>query len=341
MQKILSIIIPSYNMECYLSQCLDSLICTSMKDLDIIVVNDGSKDATLEIANRYVSQYPNSIRVIDKPNGNYGSCINAALKNVKGKYVKVLDADDSFMTSNLDEFIEYLKQVDSDLVISNYQIVDGDRNPVKDIIFAPSRQSATFEEVIPRLLRADFQMHAVTYKSSVFEALDYRQSEGLSYTDMEWMFLPMTRVESVSFFEKIVYKYLVGREGQTIDVGVSLKAISQTATVLEKMLMDYAGVKNTISPSHLKYLGHRFRIKVPSVYRIILLKQDDVKQWDRLKVFDSILAENAPDLYPEFDRETIRIIPFHFIKYWRKHYHGESLLPITLSSRIVRTLIRL
>lgn len=122
--KILSIIIPTYNMELYLKRCIDSLVTAkqTLGDTEIIVVNDGSKDKSLSIANGYKELYPESLIVIDKTNGNYGSCINAALKIASGKYIKVLDADDWFNTNALVEFVMCLKSLDVDLVLTDYTV---------------------------------------------------------------------------------------------------------------------------------------------------------------------------------------------------------------------------
>ena len=91
MNKILSLIIPTYNMAELLPRCLDSIIASGVNEsIEAIVVNDGSKDNSLEIAKKYEEQHPECITVIDKPNGNYGSTINAALPVAKGKYVKIL-----------------------------------------------------------------------------------------------------------------------------------------------------------------------------------------------------------------------------------------------------------
>jgi glycosyltransferase involved in cell wall biosynthesis len=71
--KQLSIIIPAYNMEAYLPQCVESMIrTTSRTALEIVIVNDGSEDRTLRVAQKYAEKYPDTIRVIDKQNGNYG-----------------------------------------------------------------------------------------------------------------------------------------------------------------------------------------------------------------------------------------------------------------------------
>lgn len=96
MDKILTIIIPTYNMEKYLRHCLDSLIVPNMDKVEVLMINDGSKDSSSAIGHEYQNRYPKTFRVIDKENGNYGSCINRGLKEATGKYVKVLDADDSF-----------------------------------------------------------------------------------------------------------------------------------------------------------------------------------------------------------------------------------------------------
>ena len=83
--KTLSVIIPSYNMEEYLPYCLDSILIESvLSRLEVVVVNDGSNDSTSRIAHEYEMKYPDTVVVIDKSNGNYGSCINAGLNISSG-----------------------------------------------------------------------------------------------------------------------------------------------------------------------------------------------------------------------------------------------------------------
>lgn len=120
--KLLSIVIPTYNMEEWLPRCLDSLAnnVSILSDLEILVVNDGSKDRSLEIAQEYASKYPGIIIAIDKPNGNYGSCVNRGLQESTGKYFRILDADDWVDTDGLVSLIELAKTIDVDAIFTHY-----------------------------------------------------------------------------------------------------------------------------------------------------------------------------------------------------------------------------
>lgn len=101
MNKIRTIILPSYNMEAYLDGCHSSLVVDDgrMHLFEALVINDGSTDRTSEIGHAYEARFPDTFRVIDKPNGHYGSCVNRGLAEARGSYVKMLDADDRFSSA--------------------------------------------------------------------------------------------------------------------------------------------------------------------------------------------------------------------------------------------------
>ena len=125
MNKILTIVVPTYNMQDYLNRCLDSLIVVPelMGQLEVLVINDGSKDNSSVIGHEYEARYPNTFRVIDKENGNYGSCVNRGLAEAKGKYIKILDADDWFNTKEFEDYLRNLSTVEVDLVLTSYYFV--------------------------------------------------------------------------------------------------------------------------------------------------------------------------------------------------------------------------
>jgi glycosyltransferase involved in cell wall biosynthesis len=120
-EKLLSIIVPTYNMERYLSRCLDSLLVSSIIEyIEILVVNDGSKDQSSAIAHNYQERYPQSVKVIDKENGGYGSVLNIGLLNASGKYLKICDSDDWFDSEAFRDFVFQLSKLDTDVVYNSY-----------------------------------------------------------------------------------------------------------------------------------------------------------------------------------------------------------------------------
>ena len=92
MPKI-SIIIPCYNVEKYIKQCLESVVNQTLKDIEIICINDGSTDSTLEILREYENR-DNRIKVISKQNSGYGASMNIGLETAKGEYVGIVESDD-------------------------------------------------------------------------------------------------------------------------------------------------------------------------------------------------------------------------------------------------------
>lgn len=116
--KLLTVVIPAYNSSSYLGKCLESLLVEDvMNDVEIIIVNDGSTDETLKIAELFRDKYPEYFVVVNKENGNYGSCMNAALRIAKGKYFRTLDSDDWFSKTEYIEFVHDLSLTDADMLM--------------------------------------------------------------------------------------------------------------------------------------------------------------------------------------------------------------------------------
>ena len=91
--KLLTIAIPCYNSQDYMEHCIKSLLVGG-EDVEILIVDDGSKDATPEIADSYARRYPTIVRAIHQENGGHGSAVNAGIRNATGLYYKVVDSDD-------------------------------------------------------------------------------------------------------------------------------------------------------------------------------------------------------------------------------------------------------
>ena len=135
-EKILSIIIPMYQAERFIAKCLDSLLTDQrcLTYLEILIVNDGSRDRSGKIAAGYREKYPDSIRLIEKENGGHGSAVNAGVEQCSGKYFKVLDADDWVSPGGLKAVTEkFLVMEEADMVLAGFTIYDMNTKKVRHI----------------------------------------------------------------------------------------------------------------------------------------------------------------------------------------------------------------
>ena len=329
MNKVLSIVVPSYNMEAYLSKCLGSLVIGDnefQQKLDVIVVNDGSKDRTSEIAHGFEVKYPGVFRVIDKPNGNYGSCINAALPVAEGKFIKVLDADDSFDESGFVRFVKYLDTCDADLVISDYDVVDEDGNVTEQRTYDfPTDKILSLKEfgATSRYL----SMHAYTYRTDMIRSTGYKQLEGVSYSDSEWILLPLVGVRDIAYCSGTVYQYLRGRVGQTMEVAHISKNFWMRASLALDMLRQFEHMKSAASPMAIDYLTPRLTNVVAGVYRGGIFGFCGRPVTLNLFDFDVNLKKDFPEFYDAVASETYSDrIPYRFIRSWRNKSMSRLLL---------------
>ena len=311
MSKLLTIVVPTYNMEAYLNRCLDSLLISDeqMKLLEVLVINDGSKDNSSAIAHEYEAKYPNTFRVIDKENGNYGSCVNRGLREASGKYIKVLDADDWFDTTVFIEFITTLQNTNADLIISDFSEVDENGNITK--VHKYKIDNSEMIDMNPQLF--DMWMHAVTYRTDNLRSIGYHQTEGISYTDQEWIFHPMITVKSIKGFDKSLYQYLVGRAGQTIDMNVWHHNMSHEIKTLKNRILLFSSI--TDCGYAKKYLLARLEGIALLVYKRALLYFCD----NSIVELDQFIKENDNYLYEYLETSVARgDMSYKFIKLWRK-----------------------
>ena len=319
MEKILTIVIPTYNMQDYLRRCLDSLIVSEeqIKQLEVLVVNDGSKDNSSAIAQEYQDKYPDTFRVIDKENGNYGSCVNRGLKEATGKYIKILDADDYFNSGNLASFMFFLRGIDVDLVISDHDIInESGKVTAMRSYKMPENKVLFFHDYCDNVLHY-IQMHAVTYNRHIFDGLEYHQTEGISYTDQEWIFLPMSRVKTFMYFNNVLYMYFIGRQGQTMDAKVMARSVSHIIKIVQN---SFDALKRCdLSVESLKtYLYDQLAYNIGSVYNLAI-KYKAISKEETID-FDTYVRDNNMEIYNKMASfQFSHRIPFHYISYWRKH----------------------
>lgn len=139
MEKILSISVAAYNVASTLKETIDPFIESGVLDqLDIMIVDDGSKDDTAKIAQEYADNYPSSIRLISKENGGWGSTVNTGIRLAQGKYFRQVDGDDHYNAENMPAYIDALRNSDADMVITPYITYD---DSTGEVVFSRKLQS--------------------------------------------------------------------------------------------------------------------------------------------------------------------------------------------------------
>ena len=329
MEKLLTIIIPCFNMEQYLRGCLDSLSLWDDEHgrlLEVLVINDGSKDNTSQIAHGYAADFPNSVKVVDKGNGHYGSCINAGLSIAQGKFVKILEPDDVFDKNGFGGFLSELAHLEAsgelktvDLLLTGFvkNTPSGQVILRSNLEYTP-RKPMDFEE-FQAPLKYHILLPAVTYRLSILKEIDYHQTEGCPYTDIEWLCVPMHKVQNVMYLPYVVYMYLIGRDGQTIEQSTFSRNVNVILRLISCLLKRYDSFLDARRPAVRKYVDKVLLAQIAIIYRAYLIDKGINLRIEDLKAFDDLLKRMTPNLYCASDFIIkSKFFSYHYVRCFRK-----------------------
>lgn len=229
--KIVTVIIPCFNVQNTLQKTLDSLAaCKEKEEMEIIIVNDGSKDNTEKMAEKFKEQYPDIFIVINKENGGHGSTINRGLDAASGKYFIVLDGDDWIKSDVFDDFINYLKNHEEDLIVTGHFRYDIETETMERCCYEEEGGTCCDVEYLnTRGYR--IPMTDICYKTSLLHDIGLHIQEGIFYVDEEYCSIPFINVSTISFFGNAFYVYRIGDVNQSISVLNKVKRITHMKKV--------------------------------------------------------------------------------------------------------------
>lgn len=241
--KLLTVVVPTYNIECYIGRCIESFqsVNETYYDLfEILVINDGSEDNSISVVEELIDGSPLDFQIINKMNGGHGSTINRGIQEAQGKYFKVVDGDDWIDTFQFEKFLDYLSEIDVDMIVSDFteqHIYDG------SVVRHDFRSKFEVGKVIQSLPDFRIPMHALTYKLSILKNNNILISENTFYVDMEYTLLPMEYVKNYVYFNLDIYQYFLGRPDQSMNINVMKQKADHHEKVTKRILDFYSKIR--------------------------------------------------------------------------------------------------
>ncbi len=244
--KVLSIAIPCYNSEDYMEKCIDSLL-PGGEDVEILVVDDGSKDMTPEIADAYQKKYPGIVRAIHQENGGHGAAVNAGIRHATGLFFKVVDSDDWVDGKSYRAILQKLKELAGgsetlDMMISNFVYEKQGAKHKKVMRYAsvlPQDRLFRWEDA-KRFRKGQYiLMHSVIYRTQLLRDCGLKLPEHTFYVDNIFVYQPLPYVKNMYYMDVDFYRYFIGRDDQSVNEKVMIGRIDQQIRVNKLMIETY------------------------------------------------------------------------------------------------------
>lgn len=304
--KLISFVIPAYNSENYLHTAIDSLL-PIIDDIEIIIVNDGSKDNTSQIAHTYQARYPKHIVVIDKENGGHGSGVNSGLNAATGLYYKVLDSDDWMDEESLYKLVNqmklHLKRKESpDLYITNfvYEHVEDKTAYERDYSENfPQYRLFKWHELSKKFKYSKtLLMHALIYKTKVLRDAGLVLPEHTFYVDNIVAYQPLPFVNTIYYMKLPLYRYFIGRSDQSITLKNITGRYKQQIKVFEILSSTYSYAEIKRMPKGLQTYMKHFLASIMTITIMFTIggkeperKRDLKALWRKIKADDKALYQ--------------------------------------------------
>lgn len=307
MQKLLSIAIPSYNSESYMEHCIESLL-TGGERVEILVVNDGSKDRTAEIADRYAAEYPTIVKAIHQKNGGHGEAVNAGIRHATGKFYKVVDSDDWVDEVALQKVLDTLEvyQDDIELLISNfvYEKQGAKHKKVMEYSrYLPINRVFTWDDMKPFPIGKYLLMHSVIYKTQMLRDCGLELPKHTFYVDNIFVFDPLPSVKKMYYLNVDLYRYFIGREDQSVNEKVMIGRLDQQMRV--NRIMAESFLKHNVTNTYLKKYMFNYLAIITTISSVLAVKSGTGEHLEMKKQLWQDLKAMDKDLYRKLRRSIL------------------------------------
>lgn len=300
--KYITFAVPCYNSESYMEHCIESLLVGG-KDVEIILVDDGSRDNTAKIADKYEKKYPDIVRAVHKENGGHGSGVNKGLELATGLYYKVVDSDDWVDEESLKKVLDTIKKLKKDNTLVDMMVVNyvyerhHEQKEIKYVNTLPENKVFGWDEVGKFKKDAYLLMHSVIYNTKFLKETGLKLPEKTFYVDNIFVYYPLPYIKTMYYLNIPFYRYFIGREDQSVNEKTMIKRIDQQLYV-NKLMIDFYDPYEYWDTNRncAKYLIHYIDIMM-SVSTILLQISNTKEHQQKRKELWQYLKEKNPKLY--------------------------------------------
>lgn len=309
--KLLSIAIPCYNSQAYLHRALQSLL-PGGDDVEILIVDDGSKDCTGEIADEYERCYPGLVRALHKENGGHGDAVMYGLAHATGLYFKVVDSDDWVDEEAYPKVLEALREhMDNpiDLLVSNYiydKLGATHAHIVRYTNALDEGRVITWNDVGRFRIGQYILMHSAIYRTSLLRECGMSLPRHTFYVDNLYVYVPMAHVQRFMYLNVDFYHYFIGRDDQSVQEDVMTHRIDQQLRVNKRMLSDVE--LTSVEPKKKRCYMRNYLEIVTAVSCVFLIRSGTQEALKKKAALWQEMKKNYPAVYKNLRWRPLGII---------------------------------
>lgn len=320
-----SIIVPVYNVENYLAKCLDSLIVQSLDDIEILVVNDGSKDRSEEIIQQYAQKYPEKIKAFSKKNGGLSDARNFGIAHASGDYIGFVDSDDYVTNTMFEEMFSLAEKHQAKIVVCNIQKVDENGKIIQKLTQLPNMpEHISLENNFSVFSDISYFACNKLFKKELFDQKRFKK--GVHFEDIQLIPQLLLECDTIAQTQNYHYQYFERTDSITkthTEKGLDmLKAIQDVEEAFEKS--KYAQKKEALKNFQIFEGVYSFL-----AYLAFVKKEETFYQMsDQLSVFMSERQIKIQDIlnYSRFGKNYLLSLPLKKKIFYLLFFAGQKKL---------------
>ena len=331
--KYITFTIPCYNSQEYMRHCIDNLVAAG-DEVEVIIVNDGSKDDTGKIADEYEKKYPTIVKAIQKENGGHGSGVMAGIRNASGLFFKVVDSDDWVETKDVLDLLMLIKKhiaekEEIDLYITNYVYEHAADNTTYVMHYRkclPHEQVFTWQDMKRVKLETVFLMHSLLYRTEKLRESKMELPNHTFYVDDIYAYQPLPFMNKIFYHDIDLYHYFIGRADQSVNYSTMCKRYEQQMRVFKIMFTAYKYDEIIKQPKHLKKYMFKWLMTICgiTIMTIVGTKENKGLRWKVFKEYFEELKGIDRKLYNKIRHRSLACFAFNLPGYGLKSFASKN-----------------